>query len=1548
MTKSNKIRLNRIIKKYSKKKKKHIHHKHEAYKIQSGGAEQHPEKANYKVTFEFDRIKDSKEGIWGEPKMTMICQKFDTELNTIIKESVAGMTKYGQNEVDLAITSSIGAVSMIGTTVLGIGTAGLGLGLLGAGIGVYGAITYNNDKKKKIETLKNGLENFEWCKKYDSNKNMVDAKGFHELYLETEGINAGKEKVEAISGNSDYVKIINYPGLLKEIDKIDNSYITDFSLQPLSTKWYFPTCYDYNQKTDSCDTKGGNKNGDACDEALIIPHGLINLTKITDNSYGHQIPKKIVWRPKKESKGGPSDTQMTLEKAAQKQVNAYIQERGKKCNQQWKQYEIDRINNINDCALVKGKYNPTIDIADFIKKSQLKAKAIKDKKEQIKNGLSGITKKEAAAASADAASADAASGANTSKKEEKEKEEKKISPQEQKLNEEEMNKMVKTCEEIDLMIISILTATNIMDNSKVENKDFIDSFIANYFNIDNNKKENLNEFEIKIELSDSLSINSKNINTLFFKQNWENTNKKGWVIDWNKEHILEILRLNELIETQNMKIKGLSEEDTIKYNTDNPNFQFEILNMVTKRDNLQTSFSYMNENVIKKINNNLITKIVHENPGGSIVSIYGDITNSGELDKPSILPTNNDLIVPNKEIDKHLFITSLQEIVKKGRGDRFFNPKEKKGNLIITCIKSPINIDLDDIIEQTKEKLTTIRNDYIEESLLKSNNDSEKEVSKYLGKYTWYKQYYNSPKKDINHGFNTLYSHLLHKLLEPNNIVFEDETKNRENNYNLFKKSFPKQVNSILNSQNKNEIMSDYSKKYSDDATYDFVGYTYINEYVENTEKKKLPEIPKDIVRISLSKLASMNDSTSQEVIDAILFEEYYSKKQHNMITNAKLLLNSEGINNPSLIQTAKKVLFLTLQDHNEYLKWRNSIDNSCSMTMSENDIRKQWEEWKDSLTLQPKKLPTDEELDESGSFIGSAKLFYNKVKTKAKSSIAKLVDTVTSVKAEPIMELNPDFSFKEFVKDTLSNLNNLNTKKPKKLIHEYIFKSILQHIFPDMITKNMTDPNAPTFDLNLRAYTQTLVDEKAKKKSTAANANAAKAPKDKPTGTISSDEIIKMAEFEKATIEVNKANIGTDTAQARFKIMKKLKKRMFENLYTKYKVYVSKKDDQKWKQKIWIYFISDEYKNDKSDTSIDPSTDQFTVNIKNYIKLKDIILINLVHKYLFEAIDFIIDKFKLIDGQCFIIQNYINHFNYPNINKPNNFVTLCNKVSEHINTIDCSHLYPSDKKKQKEGGYASKSIKKELKIGQTDVLAKEEKNIIKYMRILYELKRYWSDYNLNKIEDMAITKLFQDTQYKQSFITFLWAQRDINSNKLGFSGVGLFNKLEWHIPNDINLTGIRRIDLIYKENIINLKQFYKGKSQKSTTATYSKIFNDIHCKELIDHMTIFNYIFTDAMTGVDTGKLESLRKKCIDIINKNPMYSVNYLSILKSPKIDINMFNAKVMEEEVTAIKKAVLVDISADTVSDKLDVDGSFEELKEEEEMSGGGMKYIPMELI
>ena len=57
MAKSNKIRLNRIIKKYSKKKKKHIHNKHETHKIQSGGTP-NPKKANYKVTFEFDRVKD--------------------------------------------------------------------------------------------------------------------------------------------------------------------------------------------------------------------------------------------------------------------------------------------------------------------------------------------------------------------------------------------------------------------------------------------------------------------------------------------------------------------------------------------------------------------------------------------------------------------------------------------------------------------------------------------------------------------------------------------------------------------------------------------------------------------------------------------------------------------------------------------------------------------------------------------------------------------------------------------------------------------------------------------------------------------------------------------------------------------------------------------------------------------------------------------------------------------------------------------------------------------------------------------------------------------------------------------------------------------------------------------------------------------------------------------------------------------------------------------------------------------------------------------------
>jgi hypothetical protein len=1506
MAKSSKIRLNRIIKKYSKKKKKHIHHKHEAYKIQSGGASNPPTKVNYKVTFEFDRIKDSSEGIWTEPKMTMICQKFDNELTKIVEESVS-----------LTTTSSLGVVGMIGATVLGIGTGGIGLGLLRAGIAVSGGLVYNNEQKKKIKKLKNGLENFEWCKKYDSTKQtMVDAKGLHDLYLANE-INEGEQEA-SVSGNSDYVKIINYPGLLTEVETKEKSYITDLSLQPLSTKWYFPTCYDYNEKTDSCDIKGDNKNGDACDEALIIPHGLINLTKITDNSYGHQIPKKIVWR-KKTTSSGASDTQMTLEKAAQKQVNFYIQERGKKCKQQWKQYEIDRINNINDCALVKGKYNPTIDIGEFLKKSQLKSKAKKEKKERLKNGLSGLTKKETVSASS--AAANSSSAADKSKKDKKE--EPQISPKEQKMNEDEINTQIKTCEDIDLMIISILTATNIMSNSKLENKDFVDSFIANYFDTDNNKKKNLTEFEIEIELTDSISINSKNINTLYFKQNWENTNKKGWVIDWNKEHILEILRLNDLIKTQNMKIKGLSEEDKIKYNTDNPNFQFEIINMVTKRDNLQSSFSYMNETVINKINNNLINKIVYKTSEGSNTVLYGI---DGPLDKPSIVPTNNDLIVPNKDIDAHLFSKVFEEY--------------KEGTLIITCIKSPIDIDLDDIIEKTKENLIINRNSYIEESSLKSKNDSEKEVLKYLAKHTWYKQYYNSPKKDINHGFNTLYSYLLHSLLDSENIVFEDETKNRTKNYELFKENFPKQVKSILNYDEKNNIMIDYSNKYRDDSIYDFIGYTYINESVENTEKKKLPEIPKDIVRISLSKLASMNDSTSQEVIDVILFEEHYAKKQYIMITNAKLLLNSEGINNPSLIQIAKKVMFLTLQDHNEYLIWRNGIDNSCSMSMSENDIRKQWEEWKDSLMLQPKKEP--DELDESGSFIGSAKLFYDKVKKKAKSSINTLVKTVGIVKTEPIMELNPDFSFKEFVKDTLSNLNKLNDKdfqKPAQHLHEYIFKSILHHIFPDMIKKN---EQAFTFDLKLNEYTEELVDEKATTKQNAAAAT--QAPKVKPASIISSEEIIQMAEFEKATIEVRKAAIGKSSVKDRFDFMLKLKTRMFDNLYKKYKVYVSKKDDQKWKQKIWIYFISDEFKEAKSDTSqVTPPT----LNTENYIILKDILLINLVHKYLFEAIDFIIDKFKLVDGKCFIIQNYINHFNYPNINKPNNFVTLCNKVSEHINTIDCSHLYPSDKKKQKEGQNASKLIKKELKIGSKEVLVKDEKNIIKYMRILYELKRYWSDYNLNKIEDMAITNLFNETPYKHSFITFLWAQRDINSNKLGFSGVGLFNKLEWHIPNDIKLTGIRRIDLIYKENIINLKQTYKDKGKTDETETYSKILNDIHCKELIDHMTIFNYVFTYNMDEIEPSKVDELRKKCIDIINKNPMYSVKYLNILNSPKLDINIFNDTLMEKDISDVESAELVDISSTSVSDKTETE-TYEELKEEDEMSGGGMQYIPMELI
>ena len=1511
MAKSNKIRLNRIIKKYSKKKKKHIHNKHETHKIQSGGTP-NPKKANYKVTFEFDRVKDlngKKKNIWSKPKMTMVCQKFDADLNAIIDESVSGFNTY--SSIAKAGTKVVGTVVLGGAIGMTVATGGLGGGLIAAAatssVGTVaaaatavGATSYNigkyfydADVKEKTEKIQKTLDDFNWC----------SGKGLHEFqqYMTGSG--------DLLNVVPEYIKVINYPELFETLSKGTShatsgiQYIQQYSFQPLNTTWYFPTCYNYNEMEDSCEGDD-NIDGDACDDALLIPHGLINLTKITDNCYGHQIPKKIVW--KKIASGKPTDTKMALELAAQKQVDSYIQIRDKQCRQQWKQYEVDRINSINDCALVKGKFNPTIDVASFLKKSQLLSKAKKEKKERLKNGFLNIEKKTAAAkqSAADASAKKSAADASAKNSADAETDTQKesvvaINPNEQKLNEEDMELQVISCQEVDLMIVSILMSVNIIESNKPENKDFIDTIISNYFKSDSDNKKNLKEFEIKVELNESVLFNEENIKNLYFKQNWENNQKKGWVIDWNKEHILNILELDESIEnfkkknTESKKkkeeliskgINGVEEKkegaeaDDLEY----PDWQKQLNTLVIERDKLKKSYSYMNDNVIDKIKNNLITKISYSNPLDKTVEIlYGGQeavdgvsgANHGQLDSPKIVPNNNDLTVINQDIDTHTFITLLTEKVK------------GTGSLTFTCIKSNVNIDLDAIIEKTKEKLIKERNEYIEESLLKASNDAEKDVLQYLTEHNWYKQYQNSSNKGINYGFNKMYFFLLHNLLDENNIVFE-ENNIRTANYNSFKESFPKKVLTILEHQDKIEFMGDYSKKYSEDLIYDFMGYDYLNEHVMDTEKVKLPQIPGDIIRKKKATKASLNITTSQEVIDAILFEEYYAKKQYNIITNATLLLNSEGINNPSLIQIAKKIIFITLQDHNEYEIWKNNIDTSCEMAMSENDIRKQWEEVKDNLVLQPKVIPTIN--NDTESFIGSGVLAYTNVKKKAQKAITNSItllkdvaETIGLKKKDPIIEINPDFSFKEFVKDTLSNLNKLNEKEEKKtFIHFHLFNSILQHIFPDM--------------------------------------------KSNPTGSSTSPPTEFGINF----------NTETETTTVTTKAMNELKTNMFNTLYNKYKLYVSQKNNPKWKQTFWVYSISYDFKQKGTAGQR---------NKEKYIILKDIILINLVHKYLFEAIDFIIDKFKLIDGKCFIIQNYINNFN--DTKTSNSFVILCNKISNYSNIIDCAQSYPSDDKKQKESGKASKSIKKLLKAGDKEVLIKEEKNIIKYMQILFELKRFWSNYNLKKIEDMATkTPIFNTSKNdydKQSIITFLWAQRDIKSSMLQFSGVGLFTKLEWYIPNDIKLTCIRTIDLVYKENIIKLKDFYITKDATLKTTTYLQILEDKHSKDLIDHMKTFDYGFR--LESLPSNELirTKLKKKCIDIIEKNPMYSYKYLNINKIPKLDISIFS----QPGVNA--SAALVDISKGTVTEKKYTDIAFEKI-EESEMSGGGMKYIPMELI
>ena len=1541
MIKSKKIKLNRIIKKYSKKKRKNIQ------KInQKGGSGPPNYKYKYKITFE---IKRDTNGDWGDANLYEKIKPYEDKskpydwIFPLVRNGLADLVQSGVpflaggaylgfsiSGLPALISAGFGgAVSVIGGGyLLLIGAIAFAVYGIAKYIGLIPSKDKTNDYKKWMAEYFNNVKKFDWgeentyCKKKacltkDGGAAEQVISPTPNIYIDYNIINEVKRRIKLINEKTKILpmeKDIELEAVAKtfKTTKTNLSIIDQRfdNIEILDNIWYYPTCYGYNDKS----YKGKCKDK-VCDEALLIPKGLINITRITDNTYGHQIPQKTIWKkgPKiGEGSSGKlenSGSKITADKAAHIRVKKYSDKRSKLCIGKWIEYENDRIIFINDMALYKGKYNPTINIKKFLKESKDNANKEKIEKQRLERAMQTANQeirdaeakkledeerlkkgKEITAARDEVTSLKKAlmqAKAEGASAEEIQKIQDKLTLAEEKLNnldpptntstnkldvnEEEIydviKKQIDNVRDIDLWVMSIFKACNLIKSDTTINKtnNFVNELLDMY-QVDDKSKHIVKVFTDpphpeRQQHRTKIPIDTNNINSINYFINWKNTNKSGWVINWNDDTIQKI---NKLENEKQMYEKELNEISTTPAAAASPATAADAAaatgaspatgaaataaatgassaspatgaagaaaaatgassasaSAASGSDpvsNIKTKLNIIKESIIKlkekKINEyelkeNTEFKLIldiwtREKRGSSRRERWKNITSNLHKNE-----NDEDINIENHPIFKILNSDAIK--------------------LKCLSLKEDHNIELE--AERIRNQYEKNKNSFVEENLVVSTSKEENNIKRIELENSWWLQNcYND--NGINSGYNKLYSLLLNELII-------------SNKKQIVKDFFPKKIENILTLENKNDEISKYTNSIQ---TIDFIGINYINNLInEGMIGKDTKNLPENLIRKSLA-----SSVKNKNLIDIILFEEEYSNIKGKDIKLAIDLVDGE-VNKPSNFIIAKNIIYLIIQDYNEFEKWKVQT-LTCNISFNNNDLIKKWNNAKIMSNIDLSPLPNEDEKKSTESFecinriIGS----WNNIANTATKTLKNLSDAIGITKEEII--LDSKITFSDFVQELLKLFSSINKEKPiENYKHYIIFFKVLNYLFPNIFTITLTAP------------------------------------------------YVKSKNFDPPNKEFNTL--------------------MFSKLIEKYKGYVgyhesssSLYNKEVWSNIIWLYYIA---KDSKASADLREQT-----NMSQYANIKESILINLVHKYLFEAIDYILDKFNMVDNICFVIDDYRKQFD----NGKGDFAKLCNKISTNIEYIDNSHLYFDDKDKNKKAKMAEKDnfnlLKKDGDKNETYFI----KEIVSYMHILYQLKRFWSKDNIDSINTKyesyigasATANILDESApvsdvSKKLLRTWLWAQcgsYDKDQTAFNTKNVGLFAKLGWNIPKSISLSGIKVIDFI---NIDIFKEFlkeYKSPYKTALTGTGD------HIKKLNKHIEVMNDFFN---TSKNKDESDNFKK----IIDKK-MYTINYLNNnFNHKKIEmhkyskmilaINMVNPLNLPKDIT---KTITADAAADT---------------------------------